>query len=98
MLEKVPVEELAPVLRHWRERYDAESGTDEKDMGARFTEEVTVMGSIDYLAWQSGIDQRKVRAVMQEEIKNVTYRTAELLLMAIDRYYMLDNGELTVIS
>ena len=95
--EVVPNDELAPLLRAWRERYAAQNDTDYELGDHLYRDKACVFGPIQYLAWHSGVNPRQINAVLREQTKTTSFANAERLLMAIDREYMLGNGDVSVL-
>ena len=79
---------LATVLNRWRKRFEVEVGDFESG---------DFVGPIGYLMEQSGIERRAIYRIMHMESKYTSLTHAERMLMAIDREYMMYNGEIPVI-
>jgi hypothetical protein len=81
--------QLAVEVRAWTVRY-----LDGRD--PRSTEG-DVMGPVQYLRLHSGWDERQIARLTADELRTVNLSAAESMLSAIDREYMLSNGEIHVI-
>jgi hypothetical protein len=104
--EVVPADKLGQVLKLWINRWLAERDPDRERSTDRYYtgngqgfagKTPDVMGATQYLSLWTGIDQRQISAITNGERKFVTLKNAEKLLMAIDREYMLSNGEIPVV-
>jgi hypothetical protein len=92
--EVVPGFQLSTVLREWIVRYlDGRGISESKLVG----DEVAMFGPIQYLSHWTGISVRRVSGICNGEFPNVPYQQAEILLMVIDRDYLLANGEIQVV-
>ena len=75
----VPGYQLAPVLREWTRRWLADRPNGPNGF----------VGPMQWLAHETGLDLRQVSRITNEEIVVIGEQQAELLLLAIDREYML---------
>ena len=92
--EVVLTKELGPVLRAWVVRwlraYPPRANHQEGN-GTEF------MGPLQWLQQESGVRVRQISRIKNEEQLYASLSHAEALLMAIDREYMLHNGEIHII-
>jgi hypothetical protein len=95
--EVVHSADLAPLLIAWRKWHDKEYNRDDQSSQVQHATDDPVIGSIQYLSEQTGLNPRRVYEVMHQEQKYVSLTIAEKLLMAIDKEYIIDNGELLII-
>lgn len=84
----VPVYQLAPVLQEWTRRWLAERPIGN---GEEF------VGPMQWLAAETGLSVRQVSRIANEELVVIGEQQAELLLLAIDREYMLIHGEIQIV-
>lgn len=94
----VPGYQLAAVLQEWRKRYVKERPPNYR------TGQIAEAGKIDdfvspvqFLIQETGLPDRRIRGYINGEYPVVGHTRAELLLMAIDREYMLVNGEIQTV-
>ena len=97
--EVVPTYQLAVVIREWSLRFLADRPRDQWQTGKTFVDSgmPEFMGPVDWLTKETGIDQRQISRITTEETVTTSLTVAEKLLMAIDREYMLANGEIQVV-
>jgi len=84
---------ISAVLLDWRRKWDAEYDNN----SVTSTSYNQFIGPMTYLVEQTGLPQRAIYRAMHGETKHVSFTHAEKILMAIDREYMLSNGEIPVI-
>ena len=91
--EVVLGEQLSSVLNEFREQWYKERPRDtfRPDKSSIF------MGPVDFLVHHSGCSYRKIHGIMKGEYRTVSFSTAEKLLQAIDREYMLSNGTIRIL-
>lgn len=82
--------QLAKVLQEWREAFDRRN--EGYDAGRD-----KIMGSLDWLKEMTGIHVRRIHGLVKGEYPIVNLSQAELVLMAIDKDYLLSNGTIHVI-
>jgi hypothetical protein len=80
--------QLAEVLNTWREEW-----LKKRD----YEKEQRVMGPLDWLKEMTGLHARRIYGLMQAENPYVSLTQAELILMVIDREYLLSNGTIRVV-
>jgi hypothetical protein len=86
-------EQLAIEVRDWSKKWLVERDS------SLFSNDpaVKVMGPIDWLSEKTGIHVRRLGGISNNEFDTVSLSQAEKILIAIDRDYMLSNGEIHVI-
>jgi hypothetical protein len=94
--EMVPADKLAVVLREWIQRYTGERDPRIQRPSPGTRGELT-MSAQQYIVCWSGIQLRVLTGILNGEKTNVTFETAEKLLMVIGREYMLATGEVPVV-
>jgi hypothetical protein len=95
--EVVPTDELAPLLRRWRERYDLEHDVEHDKGDAVNRDRASPFGPIQLLAFETGLNPRAIYRIMEEQTEFTWLSKAEKLLMAIDKLYLLANGEINIL-
>lgn len=81
----VPGFQLAAILRDWSKKWLADRPLNTKT-GNR---DETFIGPLDFLAHETEMSTRQISRIINEELEVVNFTTAEKLLMAIDREYLL---------
>lgn len=82
--------QLAKVLQEWRTAFDRRNeGYD--------TYRDVIMGPMDWLKEMTGLHIRRIHGLVKGEYEIVPLTQAELVLMAIDKDYLLSNGTIHVI-
>lgn len=95
--EVVPGYQLAEELQAWCKAwlavrpYGMFRQGEERNGGADF------VGPVQYLAHETGLDVRQISRLCNNEQVTISYTQAELVLMAIDREYLLSNGSIQVV-
>lgn len=82
--------QLAKVLQEWRDMFDKRN--EGFDPGRD-----KIMGPIDWLKEMTGLHVRRIHGLVKGEFPIVGLSQAELVLMAIDKEQLLDNGTIHVI-
>lgn len=82
--------QLAKVLQEWREAYDRRNKGYDPSRDK-------IMGPMDWLKEMTGIHIRRIHGLVKGEYETVNLSQAELVLMTIDREYLLSNGTIQVI-
>lgn len=96
-------EALREVLRQWSKRWllAREVSRDKFSSADRVEEEssgfVRLIGPMEYLEQETEINRRTIRMVVSGDLDPVPFSKVEKLLIAIDRHYMLSNGEIHVV-
>lgn len=85
-------EQLAKVLQEWRKRFEAMNARQGAGEGHHL-----IMGPLDWLKEMTGIHIRRIHGLVNGEYETVNLTQTELVLMAIDREYLLTDGTLHVI-
>lgn len=86
--------QLAEVLDTWRQDWLKKRTADEQRRG---NPDNRVMGPLDWLKEMTGLHARRIYGLMQAENPYVSLSQAELILMVIDREYLLSNGTIRVV-
>ena len=95
--EVVPTDELAPLLRRWRERYDLEHDVEHDKGDAVNRDKAAPFGPIQSLAFETGLNPRAIYRIMEEQTEFTWLSKAEKLLMAIDKLHLLATGEINIL-
>lgn len=98
--------DLAPVLQDWIDKWRADRPPLNIETGHAWGNghegvpraEYCFVSATQWLEQESGVSARKIRAITSMQYKTTSFRTAEALLMAIDREYMLANGQISVVA
>jgi hypothetical protein len=93
--EVVSAELLGKVLLEWEERWYRER--DHRESTKPYDERLPITGPRKYLENEAGVNGRAIYEIVRGRRKYVTLTVAEKLLMAIDREYMLVNGDIPVV-
>jgi hypothetical protein len=94
----VPSSALAPVLNRWKDIYELEHDFEYLQAeNINKEDKPDVFGPMQYLHFHSGVPIRRIFGIMRLETKHTSLGIAEKLLSAIDREYMLKNGEIPVV-
>jgi hypothetical protein len=97
--EVVLGQQLAEILQEWKVNYLKERNPEKEFPKGWKTGVVNsqVIGPVDYLKEHTGLDPRRIFGMIKGEYKIIALAQAELILMVIDREYLLSNGYLRVI-
>lgn len=90
--------QLAEVLQEWQQLWFKERDPNlsrSSEWGMSY--EDRVMGPNDWLTEKTGLNERRIAGFIKGEFKTVPLTQAELVLLAIDKYYLLDNGTIRII-
>lgn len=93
--EVVPTDQLAPLLKAWRKLYEKTNDIKYRQSEIKGSDPVT--GSMQYLVEHTGLHERRIYGIMEQESKFTSLYIAENLLMAIDREYLIATEEITIV-
>lgn len=96
--EVVLGKDLSAIINNWVRIWNLERPKGQYALGEQsYGKGQEYIGAVEYLCHHSGLKERAVRRIMAGESRYPSLTTAEKLLYAIDKLYMLTNGELQVI-
>lgn len=79
--------QLAKIMQEWKKNWLLD----------RDYELEGVMGPIEWLRDVTGINPRRINGIIRGEFHTVSVGQAEILMLAIDKHYLLSNGTLHII-